>query len=66
MTRSALVGVAPVDDRHPNRTEHLLPSGMNTATALTGGYEFAFALGAALVVAAGVLLGAVVLRSGGM
>jgi hypothetical protein len=59
------LGLAVLATLATDRTELLLASGVNTATALTGGYQFAFGLSATLV-AVGVLLGALVLRSDGM
>jgi EmrB/QacA subfamily drug resistance transporter len=56
------LGLAVLATLATGRTEQFLASGLNTATALTGGYQFAFGLSAALV-AVGGLLGALVLRS---
>jgi EmrB/QacA subfamily drug resistance transporter len=58
------LGLAVLSTLAASRTDHLLGSGQDTATALTGGYHLAFATGAGLMLAAA-LLTATVLRTGG-
>jgi len=59
------LGLAVLATLATGRTEQLLASGANPGTALTSGYQFAFGLSAVLVAAA-ILVGALVLRSDGM
>ncbi|MFE2428705.1 DHA2 family efflux MFS transporter permease subunit [Streptomyces sp. NPDC059373] len=58
------LGLAVLSTLAASRTDRLLGSGHDTATALTGGYHLAFATGAGLMLAAA-LLTAIVLRTGG-
>jgi EmrB/QacA subfamily drug resistance transporter len=55
------LGLAALATLATSRTDHLLASGHDTGSALTGGYHLAFGIGAALVAAA-MILAAVVLR----
>jgi EmrB/QacA subfamily drug resistance transporter len=56
------LGLAVLATLSTSRTNHLLAEGQSAASALTGGYHLAFAIGAGLVIAAIVVAGAV-LRS---
>lgn len=56
------LGLAALATLATSRTDRLLATGHDTASALTGGYHLAFGIGAALVVAA-MILAATVLRS---
>ncbi|GIH75707.1 MFS transporter [Planobispora longispora] len=55
------IGVAVLSTMAASRTEHLLAAGESQASALTGGYQLAFAISAGLLVAA-FAVGLVVLR----
>jgi predicted MFS family arabinose efflux permease len=57
----AALGVAVLSTLAASRTSHLLASGRPAAEALTGGYQVAFAVGAALAAAA-LMLAAILLR----
>jgi hypothetical protein len=56
------LGLAVLATLSTNRTSQLIASGRGTASALSGGYHFAWAIGAGLVIAS-TLLAATVLRS---
>jgi MFS family permease len=56
------LGLAVLASAATARTTHLVAAGHGTATALTGGYHLAFAIGAVFAVAAAVL-GAALLRN---
>ena len=56
------LGLAVLATLSTSRSNHLLADGESAASALTGGYHLAFAIGAGLVVAA-VVVAALVLRS---
>jgi hypothetical protein len=56
------LGLAVLATLSSSRTNHLLADGESAASALTGGYHLAFAIGAGLVIAA-IVVAAVVLRS---
>jgi EmrB/QacA subfamily drug resistance transporter len=56
------LGLAVLATLSTSRSNHLLADGQSAASALTGGYHLAFAIGAGLVVAA-IMVAALVLRS---
>jgi EmrB/QacA subfamily drug resistance transporter len=56
------LGLAVLATLSSSRSDHLLAQGESAASALTGGYHLAFAIGAGLVVAA-IVVAALVLRS---
>ena len=56
------LGLAVLATLSTSRSNHLLADGESAASALTGGYHLAFAIGAGLVVAA-IVVAALVLRS---
>ena len=56
------LGLAVVATLSTSRSNHLLADGESAASALTGGYHLAFAIGAGLVIAA-IVVAALVLRS---
>jgi EmrB/QacA subfamily drug resistance transporter len=56
------LGLAVLATLSTSRSNHLLAEGQSTASALTGGYHLAFAIGAGLVIA-GIVVAAAVLRS---
>jgi MFS family permease len=56
------LGLAVLATLSTNRTGELLAEGQNTASALSGGYHLAWAIGAGLVIAA-IVLAATVLKS---
>ena len=59
------LGLAVLATLSTSRSNHLLADGESAASALTGGYHLAFAIGAGLVVAA-IVVAALVLRSEGV
>ncbi|MGH9245799.1 MAG: DHA2 family efflux MFS transporter permease subunit [Acidimicrobiales bacterium] len=59
------LGLAVLATMSASRTRHLLADGANTASALTGGYQLAFGVGAGLVVVA-IVLATTVLRPPGL
>ncbi|HLZ21451.1 MAG TPA: MFS transporter [Ktedonobacterales bacterium] len=58
----AALGLAVLATLAANRTDHLLAAKLNTIAALSGGYHFAWAIGAGLVVAT-ILVAVTLLRS---
>ncbi|AHH99893.1 DHA2 family efflux MFS transporter permease subunit [Kutzneria viridogrisea] len=62
MEVGAAVGLAVLATLSATRTRELAAAGVNAVTALTGGYQLAFLIGAALVVVA-LVIGLVVLRN---
>jgi hypothetical protein len=57
------LGLAVLVSLSAARTDNLLASGTDALTALNGGYQFAFAVGAVFAAVAG-LLGLALLRAG--
>jgi len=56
------LGLAVLATLSTNRTSQLIASGLGTVSALSGGYHFAWAIGAELVIAS-IVLAALLLRS---